>query len=46
MISRPNSLLLLRLFLQRLPDGIANEQTTCLAHGFYGIVITGIDPHG
>tara|TARA_Y100000991_G_C21903946_1_gene319357 strand:+ start:397 stop:537 length:141 start_codon:yes stop_codon:yes gene_type:complete len=45
-ISRPNSLLLLRLFLQQLPDGITNEQTTCLAHGFYGVVIIGIEPHG
>ena len=35
-------LLLLGLLLQRLPDGITNEQTTCLAHRFDGVVIAGV----
>lgn len=39
-------LLLLGLFLQCLPDGIANEQTACLAHRFDGVVIAGIEAHG
>ena len=39
-------LLLLRLLLQRLSDGITNEQTAGLAHGLHGVVITGIQAHG
>ena len=40
------SLLLLRLLLQRLSDGITNEQTAGLAHGLHGVVIAGIEAHG
>ena len=36
------SLLLLGLLLQCLPDGIANEQTTCLAHRFDGVMVAGV----
>ena len=39
-------LLLLRLLLQRLSDGITNEQTAGLAHGLHGVVIAGIEAHG